>query len=166
VLFLDEPTKTVDALAASDLKRLIRDKLSGETGRTVLLATHRMEEAEQLCDRIAIILSGRIVFCGTIPELRLRTGVAEQCVMRMHGIDAEWCRSLAEQKRLVHPAVVRPGGNGLVELRFNLGDDRAQLSGILRDVLDSGGTVLSMDRQERGLEEMFLEVVRGGARAQ
>src|SRR5659263_39863 len=74
VLFLDEPTKNVDAVTSADLKRLIRDELSGKSGRTVVLATHRMEEAEELCDRIAILRRGSVVFCGTVSELRSSVG--------------------------------------------------------------------------------------------
>jgi len=165
VLFLDEPTKAVDAVTANELKRLVKEKLSGESGRSVLLATHRMEEAEQLCDRLAIIQSGRIVFCGTIPELRRTVGDVEECVLRMQGMDAQRCRLLAEHHRLSNPTVERPGNNGMVELRFSSGHDGVQLSNVLRDILSAGGTVVSVDRHERGLEEMFLHVVRGEARA-
>jgi len=165
VLFLDEPTKNVDALAGNDLKQLIKDKLSGESGRTVLLATHRMEEAEQLCDRIAIVRSGGIVFCGTIPELRLRVGGAEECVLRMNGADWHQCLALAERYGLTNTVFDRPSGNGVVEMRFSMNPGSRELSNVLSDVLASGATVLSVDRRERGLEEMFVDVVRRQARA-
>lgn len=165
VLFLDEPTKNVDALAGSDLKRLIKEKLSGESGRTVLLATHRMEEAEQLCDRIAIVRSGRVVFCGTIPELRLRFGGSEECSLRLKGGDVELCRLLATRHGLASPHFGRPGNNGVLEMRFSMQPDSPQLSDLLRDVLRSGASVLSVDRRERGLEEMFVDMVRREARA-
>lgn len=165
VLFLDEPTKNVDALAASDLKRLIKEKLSGDSGRTVLLATHRMEEAEQLCDRIAILRSGRVVFCGTIPELRLLFGGSEECSLRLKGGDPELCRLLATRHGLQGVRFGRPGNNGVLEMRFSTQPDSLQLSDLLRDILRSGAAVLSFDRRERGLEEMFVDMVRREARA-
>ncbi|MFQ5829303.1 MAG: ABC transporter ATP-binding protein [Candidatus Methylomirabilia bacterium] len=74
ILLLDEPTRSLDPLAAAVLRRLIRDKLVAQIGCTVMLATHNLEEAEELCDRIAVLHEGRVVTCGTIEELRQRTG--------------------------------------------------------------------------------------------
>src|SRR5207244_13551123 len=59
VLFLDEPTTGMDPIAARDFRRLI-DELRGE-GRTILLATHDMVEAEVVCDRVTLIDRGKIV---------------------------------------------------------------------------------------------------------
>ena len=71
VLFLDEPTLGLDVLARRELWRVIE----GLKGRvTVLLTTHYMEEAEQLADRIAVMIAGRIAACGTLAELEQQTG--------------------------------------------------------------------------------------------
>lgn len=73
VLFLDEPTLGLDVLARRELWRTIQG-LKGSV--TVLLTTHYMEEAEQLADRIAIMIGGRIAAEGTLPELERLTGKA------------------------------------------------------------------------------------------
>ena len=165
VLFLDEPTKNVDALTANELKRLVRERFAGASAHTVLLATHRMEEAEQLCDRLAIVQSGRIAFCGTIAELRSRVAGADECVVRMSGIDSRRCVAFAALYGLSAAKVERPGADGLVDLSFTMRQGDTALSDVLRAVLAEGAIVLSVDRRERGLEEMFLDVVRGEARA-
>jgi ABC-type multidrug transport system ATPase subunit len=67
VLLLDEPTRSLDPLATAALHRLIRTTL---VGRTIVLATHSMSEAEALCDRLAILHQGRLLACGTVAELR------------------------------------------------------------------------------------------------
>lgn len=72
ILFLDEPTIGLDPVGADILRRLIR-KIK-EKGRTVLLTTHYMQEADDLCDRITIINHGKIVAVGTSEELKLRYG--------------------------------------------------------------------------------------------
>jgi ABC-2 type transport system ATP-binding protein len=69
ILFLDEPTKSIDPLIAQRIKRFIRDDLVDGEGKTVMLTSHRLEEIEQLCDRFAILDHGRITFCGTVDEL-------------------------------------------------------------------------------------------------
>jgi ABC-2 type transport system ATP-binding protein len=77
LLILDEPTVGLDPQASRDLRERVRDLR--RQGRTVLLTTHYMEEADQLCDRIAIIDHGRIVALDT-PEALKRTLRAEEVV--------------------------------------------------------------------------------------
>jgi ABC-2 type transport system ATP-binding protein len=68
VVFLDEPTIGVDPVGARDLRQMIADLVT--TGKTVLLTTHYMFEADALCDRIAVIAKGRIVGEGTPTQLK------------------------------------------------------------------------------------------------
>jgi ABC-2 type transport system ATP-binding protein len=70
VLFLDEPTRALDPIAANELRRHLTENIVGRMGYTALLATHTLSEAEAICDRIAIMRGGRLVQTGTIPELR------------------------------------------------------------------------------------------------
>ena len=72
VLFLDEPTAGLDVEGRLSLHRQIRDLRS--RGKTIVLASHDMAEVETLCDRIAILNNGNIVFCGTASELTDRVG--------------------------------------------------------------------------------------------
>jgi ABC-2 type transport system ATP-binding protein len=69
VLVLDEPTRSLDPLAARDTCDLLRGLADG--GRAVLLASHRLEELERIADDIAVLLDGRIVFLGTVEDLRV-----------------------------------------------------------------------------------------------
>lgn len=71
VLFLDEPTLGLDVLARREVWRVIKG-LKGKM--TILLTTHYMEEAEALADRIAVMLSGRLIAIGTLAELEQQTG--------------------------------------------------------------------------------------------
>ncbi|MGZ4241455.1 MAG: ATP-binding cassette domain-containing protein [Actinomycetota bacterium] len=73
VLFLDEPTVGLDPIARRgvwDQIRSVRDR----EGRTVLLTTHHMDEAEELCDRVAIMHLGRIAAIGSVEELKRSVG--------------------------------------------------------------------------------------------
>lgn len=71
LLFLDEPTTGLDAQVRLEIHTLIEELRSGR--RTILLTTHYIEEAERLCDRVAIIDEGRIIAYGTPREIRART---------------------------------------------------------------------------------------------
>jgi ABC-2 type transport system ATP-binding protein len=85
VLFLDEPTRSLDPIAAADVRRLITDHIIGDLGRTVVLATHSLAEAEAMCHRIAIIRSGKLVASGTLPELRRRMDLSILCEVQVTG---------------------------------------------------------------------------------
>jgi len=69
---LDEPMVGLDPMAAFRLKELMRSR--ADEGKTVFFSTHVMEVAERICDRLAIISKGRIIFQGTLEELRSKRG--------------------------------------------------------------------------------------------
>ena len=72
VLFLDEPTRGLDPTSARELRSLVQTL--GEAGTTIFLTTHYMNEADELCSRVAFLASGKIVALDTPTELKLRYG--------------------------------------------------------------------------------------------
>ncbi|ASN06776.1 ABC transporter ATP-binding protein [Virgibacillus necropolis] len=76
VLFLDEPTVGLDPKSARNLKKLLRELC--DKGMTVFITTHILEIAEQLCDRIGIILDGSIIALGSMDELKKQEGSANR----------------------------------------------------------------------------------------
>lgn len=65
IFILDEPTANVDPVSSSNIQEFIRHTLNRELGQTVVITTHNMDEAERLCDRIAIIDRGKLIACDT-----------------------------------------------------------------------------------------------------
>lgn len=74
ILLMDEPTRSLDPMAARNLRRFIKYELSRTQGKTILFTTHQLAEAEGLCDSIAIMAQGRIRACGSIQELGMAVG--------------------------------------------------------------------------------------------
>ena len=72
VLFLDEPTRGLDPTSAREVRAMVREQAA--RGTTVFLTTHYMEEADELCDRVAFLSAGKIVALDTPRELKLRYG--------------------------------------------------------------------------------------------
>ncbi len=70
VVFMDEPTKGLDPRTAQNLRGFVKERIVKEQGKTVFLSTHHLGEAEQLCDRIAIIDEGEIRVIGSPEELK------------------------------------------------------------------------------------------------
>jgi ABC-2 type transport system ATP-binding protein len=85
VVFLDEPTIGVDPVGARDLRQTIADLVA--SGKTVLLTTHYMFEADALCDRIAVIAKGEIVGQGTPDELKGRVEGGRVTEIEVFGVD-------------------------------------------------------------------------------
>ena len=92
---LDEPMVGLDPEAAFKIKELMRERAAA--GKTVFFSTHVMEVAEKLCDRIGIIKKGKLIFCGTLEELRTTHGITdngtaeeslEQIFLRLIGEEA------------------------------------------------------------------------------
>ncbi len=75
VLLLDEPTKSLDPASAQGVRGFIRERLVRHLGKTVMIATHNLPEAESLGDEIAIMKQGRIRGCGTLDVLRGISGL-------------------------------------------------------------------------------------------
>ena len=106
VVFLDEPTIGVDPVGARDLRQMIADLIT--VGKTVLLTTHYMFEADALCDRIAVIAKGEIVGQGTPAELKSDVaggrvteievfGVGEEILVRLRGLAGVTAVTVEEQ---------------------------------------------------------------------
>jgi len=70
ILFMDEPTKSLDPGTAQKLREFIKEKLARQEGKTIFFATHNLDEAEYFADRLAIMEKGKITSCGATEELK------------------------------------------------------------------------------------------------
>ena len=74
VLILDEPTRSLDPLAAAEFRRFLLQRIIAELGATVLFASHTLAEVEQLAARIAVLDKGRLLICGTLSAVKAAAG--------------------------------------------------------------------------------------------
>jgi ABC-2 type transport system ATP-binding protein len=135
MLFLDEPSRGLDPISAREVRQVV--KQLSQSGTTILLTTHLMEEADLLCDHVAFIVAGRIVANDTPRNLKLSHGQ----------------RALA-----VTLEDSGPGFNGsapLQEMNLSLDSpsDQARLAQWMSD-----GKVRAVHSREATLEEVFIEV--------
>jgi ABC-2 type transport system ATP-binding protein len=153
VLFLDEPTRSLDPIAAADVRRLLVDHVVGELGHTVLLATHSLSEAEAICDRIAIIRAGTLVACGTIAELRQRMTLPSSLNIRITG-GTEDLTTRLERTRGINAVVATMEGSA-TRLTLQVERDRGIVNRVLSQVLESGANVETCEIHEPALEEIY-----------
>lgn len=135
VLFLDEPTRGLDPIAAREVRAAIEQQ--AQEGMTILLTTHLLEEADQMCQRVAFIVRGRIVANDTPRNLKLAHG---------------------HRTLLVTLGTGGPGsanGGALSDITLGMDDPRDQAR--LEQLLASG-SVRAIHSQEATLEDVFVEI--------
>jgi len=149
VLLLDEPTSAMDPHSA----RQVRDAIHGlrGDGRTIILCTHNLPEAEELADRIAIISRGRIIARGTPLELKARLLGPPLLELRL----GEPLNGLAENIK----DLVDVDSQGHNWLRFRAADPGQTNPAILRRLAEQGIPVVTLSEVPRSLEQVYLRVV-------
>lgn len=159
IIFLDEPTLGLDVNAARTIRDYIKKWVDNGRDKTVLLTTHYMAEADELCDRIAIIDSGRILACDT-PE-NLKRMVRTDTTLT---IDTALLRDKTRFESV--PGLERFTSWDYAEknqtrLRFVLRDESG-VSDIVSEVLRQGSKILSLQKTEPTLEDVFIKLVGKG----
>ncbi len=149
ILLLDEPTAGLDPEASMEMRSLIRRL--GEEGRTILLSTHNLTEAEELCRRVAVI-RGRLLAVDTPERLRQRF-FRRQVVVRLAVSDARVTEAL---KRLPFVQAVSEEGNSPV---VDLADSDRFRPDLVEAIVRAGGRVLAVTEEQHALEEAYLRLV-------
>lgn len=156
VLFLDEPTLGLDVGAARDVRKFIRQWIDRDSTRTLLLTTHYMVEADELCDRVAIINEGRVLACDTPSNLRhslQRDAIFRLEVSPLDGMGVESLRSLPGVKQLVPREK-----DGSVVLEFILTEEPV-LGAVVNTLTVSDIQILNLEKREPTLEDVFIDLV-------
>jgi ABC-2 type transport system ATP-binding protein len=150
VLLLDEPTVGVDPQSRVHLLDLVR-RMARE-GTCVLYTTHYMEEAESLCDELAILDQGKVLASGSLEELRARVG--ERDLVRLAGaFDVERCRAALAVSNEVEIVAATAA-----ELSLGVRDAPRRLAAILSALADAGAEVRETTLTRARLESLFIRL--------
>jgi ABC-2 type transport system ATP-binding protein len=150
VVFLDEPTAGMDPHARATTWTLVRDLR--DRGVTVLLTTHAMDEAETLCDRVAIITGGRLAALGSPAELTRRTSGDDFSFSADAGLDVEvLAKALGLERGTA--AEPRPG-----EYLVRADVTPARIADLACFLRDRDATLTSLQSGRRTLEAVFLQI--------
>jgi ABC-2 type transport system ATP-binding protein len=151
ILFLDEPTAGLDVESQRLIKDMIRE--FNRKGTTVFLTTHNMEEANQLCDRIAIISRGRIAAIDTPEKLRMQSS-------GLNSVEVSFEKSVRAEELMKIDGVreVKKTGD---KMRLYTDQPSTVLEGIVDFARRKGLKVVTLNTLGPTLEDVFLKLVRG-----
>lgn len=150
LVLLDEPTDGVDPVGRRDIREIIA-RLRGE-GKTVFINSHILSELEQVCDRVAILVQGRVASQGTLEELTSGKRWLE--------VEAEGSGALEAGARAVRAGVKVEVGGTVARVYV---DDAREIQGVIDGVRAAGGVIRGVRAVRPSLEDLFMEAVRDPA---
>ena len=149
ILFLDEPTAGVDVELRRDMWALVR-KLR-DNGVTIILTTHYIEEAEEMADRIGVILKGELILVEDKARLMSKLG-SKQLTLHLQEPLSVIPESLAEWQ-----LTLKPGGHEL-EYRFDINDEHNGVPGLLKRLDELGIGFRDLNTRQSSLEDIFVSL--------
>lgn len=156
ILFLDEPTLGLDVNAARVIRDYVMAWVREREERTVLLTTHYMMEADEMCGRVAIIDHGRILACDAPAALKRRLRRDTTFRLEVDPLkDTAVFKTIPGVKNF---SVTSDGGASLAKLTFILEDESA-VSDIVSQVITQGARIHHLEKSEPTLEDVFVSIV-------
>ena len=150
LVVLDEPMSGLDPIGRRDVRDIILSLK--EEGKTVFFSTHILPDVEMICDRVGILVRGRLRAVGTVQDL-VGTAVVPSVEMVVAGLPDAGIQEAERQGG----KVVSRGAQVLLRL-----DDPSRVDSLVELVRRSGGRLVSLVPQKRTLEDLFLEEVKAG----
>jgi ABC-2 type transport system ATP-binding protein len=144
VLFLDEPTRGLDPMATADLRQQLT-ALANDTGMTLFITSHDLDEIQRLCHRVGLLLSGRLRQVGTVNEVRRRAG-SEIVILRSP--------SFPEAFLCQWQVLNRDGQSASLAV-----PDDGNLTPLIRSALEHGVPLQEVRRETISLEGAYLRMV-------
>ncbi len=157
VLFLDEPTLGLDVGASREVRQFIRSWVDNNPTRTLMLTTHYMVEADELCDRVAIINQGKVLACDSPSSLK--RNLQQEAVFHLEV--SPFDGSLSTERFTTLPGVCnvvhRPqDGFDLLDLIL---DEEGALAGVVNTLNNANIRLLNLQKNEPSLEDVFVKLV-------
>ena len=159
ILFLDEPTASLDPESSKEIRDLI-GKLSHREKRTILLCTHRLEDAEKLCDRVMIINKGKSIIIGSPEELCDKVSHKPVLEVTLKKVTQKIIEAVRELKQVLEVNVDTLGHKLIISLK----KAESATPEVVRSIVYADGQVLSVNVLHPSLEDAYLKLVEEDSR--
>ena len=151
ILFLDEPTAGVDVELRQDMWKIV--KSLRETGVTIILTTHYIEEAEAIADRVGVINQGEIIVVDKTKELLKKMGKKKLTI--------ELQEKILEIPYKLEKYNLTIGNNNMsLDYIYNVDAKRTGITNLLQDLKDTGLRLADLKTEQNSLEKVFVSLVR------
>jgi ABC-2 type transport system ATP-binding protein len=155
ILFLDEPTSSLDPESSKEVRDLIA-KLSHHEKSTILLSTHHLEDAERLCNRVMIINNGKSIIVGTPDDLRDRIAGTPKIEIKLKKLTP---KIVEAAKKVTEVKQVEADQNASV-LTVTLDDAQSGTPQVVKNIVEASSLVLSVVEVRPSLEEAYLKLIK------
>lgn len=162
VLLLDEPTVGLDAQTAIETRKLILS-LNKELGKTILLTSHNLYEVERLCERVAIISSGKIVALGTMDQLAHLMREAKTIEVRLEGTDGDVAARIIRGLDVVRDVPLSERLGDCWVIRAEVSDLNLAIPRITEALAKGNCRIRGISEIRPSLEEIFVKITKGGS---
>ena len=158
ILLLDEPARSVDPLMAHSIWQFIKQELVYQQGMTVLFATHNLEEATNLCDKVAVLHQGQVRACGTVDELTTQWGGDHRYSLTLQ-LSANGVHRILEETPGVLKVQECPlEGDDAVAYDIYLKEPKVQVPLILERVMAADARVLACTPLQLSLSDVLTSL--------
>ncbi len=155
VLLLDEPASGLDPIGRAEMRDILKEVAAA--GKAVVISSHILTELSDLCNAVGIMEKGRMVVSGTVEEIRARTGILSELVVRVCEMSPELReKAIAQMKSSELLAEVRDGAKGEICALFR-GSER-EASALLAGLVHSGIPVAEFIIKKADVEDIFLKI--------
>ena len=155
ILYLDEPTSGLDPKSSKDIRDLM-EELTENQRQTILLSTHRLEDAERLCDRVMIINKGHPITVSSPRDLRKRFSSGQEVQVGFTEIDDDLVSMVRELPIVVNLTVDQPESRLSISLQAE-----QDTPSLVKALVEYGAEVRYVKPMETSLEEAYLELMEG-----
>jgi ABC-2 type transport system ATP-binding protein len=153
VLLMDEPTRSLDPVAASELRQFVKTDLSEQMNKTVVWCTHNLKEAEEICDRLFFIHKGKIIASGSLTEMRRLLGRDDTVYIQADRLPE---KTLMENFNIEQIEILSKK-NGYMEGVLRVAPDR--IPDLLRELVSQGISIYGCIPRQASLETIFDKIL-------
>jgi ABC-2 type transport system ATP-binding protein len=162
IMLLDEPTRGLDPVSARQLWAFIQDELVERRGRTIVLATHNMEEAAALCRQVVIMHRGRVRACGSVASMSSLVNADKHYRIELATLDSLAMQELSQMTGVLSLEWSPPNGHAHYSLELTLEHPEILIPQVVKKLAMSGGQVLGVKKVESSLSEAIEALGKEG----
>jgi len=155
ILLLDEPTKSLDPVSARHLWTFIKEDLVGRHHKTLVIATHNMEEATHLCDQVAILHRGEVKACDTVAALADRLSTRGRCTIIVNNASYETIAQLRNLTGVHSVNTTARNGHQEFSLEVTVEEPDVHIPLVIEHLVRVGGRVVQVGQKKASLGDVI-----------